>query len=260
MLWPVAALTIPGDSAPVGDTRDIASVPSATLLALLRARARGDHGATKLLAVSRTTDASGHTLPGIEQELRRLARGYRNVTVRANRGDRTVAQLTSGLSDWQALHFAAHSESDPHDPWRSGFLLGKGNGEDAYLRASSVVGMRLRARLAVLSTCQSAGTTALVGEGALGIGASFLCAGTTSVVATLWPVEDRAAERFMREFYNGLAGGKTVSAAAGAARLALRRGAGAVNPRDWAAFTVLGEPGTRLSLQRHNLLPSQAGP
>jgi CHAT domain-containing protein len=108
--------------------------------------------------------------------------------------------------------------------------------------------MKLKARLAVLSGCQSAGATALAGAGALGLGAGFLCAGTTTVIATLWPVEDRTAERYMEAFYTALAEGKSAAAAARAARSALRARPETAHARDWGAFVLIGEPETRLAL------------
>ena len=245
-LWPLAALSLPGEEGALGERREIVSVPSATLFTLLRTRTRGA-GAGSLLALSRTIDASGRELPGAERELAMLDRSYAGVTVRRNKGERSVKDLTKDLAAFDALHFAAHAEASEGSPWRSGFLLGKGTGEDAYLRASSVARLRLKARLAVLSGCQSAGATALAGEGALGLSAGFLSAGTATVVATLWPVEDRTAERYMTAFYAALATGKSVAAAAREARVALK--AGLANPRDWAAFAVLGEPGTVFPLR-----------
>lgn len=248
-LWPLSALTLPGEAVPLGETRDVVGTPSATLFALLRARA-APVAAPRVLAVSRTTNLAGRDLPGAERELRLLDAEYGGVTVRRNPGDRSVRELTADLPRFDALHFAAHAEADGGSPWRSGFLLGGGDRDDAYLRASDVAGMRLRARLAVLSGCASAGATTLAGEGALGLSSAFLCAGITSVVATLWPVEDRAAERFVTAFYAAIAGGRTVAAAAREARAALRAAPATANPRDWAAFVVVGEPGTRLPLRR----------
>ncbi len=247
-LWPYAALTLPGESAALDVTREVVVAPSATLFTLLRARARRTTGPGELLAVSRTTDARGRDLPGAERELALLGSAYARVVVRSNRGERTVTELTGDLPRFDALHFAAHADAVEGSPWRSGFLLGRGTGDDAYLRASTVARMKLKARLAVLSGCQSAGAVALAGEGALGLTAGFLCAGTTTVVATLWPVEDRTAELYMSAFYTSLATGQDAAAAARAARAALRARPETAHPRAWAAFALVGEPGTRLPL------------
>jgi CHAT domain-containing protein len=247
-LWPFAALTLPGENGPLDATREIVAAPSATLFALLRGRAARRAAPGDLLAVSRTTDAAGRDLPGAERELAQLDHAYAHIVVRRNRGERTVPELTADLPRFDALHFAAHTDAVAGSPWRSGFLLGRGTGDDAYLRASTVARMKLRARLAVLSGCQSAGATALAGEGALGLTAGFLCAGTTTVIATLWPVEDRTAEQYMGAFYGALAEGQSAAAAARTARAALRARPATAHVRDWGAFVLVGEPTTRLAL------------
>jgi CHAT domain-containing protein len=245
-LWPWAALTVPGESRPLGETREVSTAPSATLLAALRARPGAQAG--RLLAVARTTDIAGRDLAGVRRELQNLRTQYDRVEVRAHGGDRGVDELVADLPRWNVLHFAAHAEARSAAPWRTGFLLGAGAGDDAYLRASRIAGMKLRADLAVLSGCQSAGSTALAGEGALGLASAFLCSGTRSVVATLWPVEDRVAERFMGEFYAALERGCTVAGAVRDAQSALRARAETSRTRDWAAFVAAGEGGAQVRL------------
>ncbi len=248
-LWPLAALAPPGETAPLGESREVSTVPSATLLAALRAAARAPGGPRGLLALGRTTDARGRELPGVGRELRALRDGF-GAEVRANGGELDVAELIADLPRWGVLHFAAHAEAVSGSPWRSGFLLGRGAGDGAYLRASRIAGMKLRARLAVLSGCQSAGATTLSGEGALGLAGAFLCSGTSSVVATLWPVEDRVAERFMAEFYAALARGATVAGAVGEAQGRLRARRETAQVRNWAAFAASGEGGVRVPVGR----------
>jgi tetratricopeptide (TPR) repeat protein len=256
-LWPWAALTVPGESAPLGQTREISTTPSATLLADLRLRTASG-GARGLLAVGRTTDAAGRELVGAQRELESLGTQFSGVEVRVNRGDRAVTDLTADLPRWEVLHFAAHAEAQSGTPWRSGFLLGAGTGDKAYLRASRIASMKLRADLAVLSGCQSAGAATLAGEGALGLASAFLCSGTRSVVATLWPVEDRIAQQFMTQFYAALASGRSVAAAVADAQRALRARTETANPRDWAAFMATGEGGTRVRLTRRDASAERA--
>jgi tetratricopeptide (TPR) repeat protein len=249
-LWPLGAMTLGGETTPLSETREVSTAPSATLWAFLRARAGRMRTARGLLALGRTTDAAGRDLPGAQRELQSLAAQYARVETRINDGGRTIADLTKGVASWNLLHFAAHAEAVSGSPWRSGFLLGRGRGDDAYLRASTVAGMKLGAQLAVLSGCRSAGASTLAGEGALGLASAFLCSGASSVVATLWPVEDRVAERFMAEFYRALAGGLTVAGAVAEAQRQLRGRSETGDVRDWAAFVASGEGAVRVRLER----------
>src|SRR6185436_3762561 len=111
-LWPLGALTLSGESAPLSETRELVTAPSATLFASLRARERAGPRATgSLLALGRVTDAGGRKLAGAENELRSLGSGFSGAEVRMNRGDQAISQLTADLARWNVLHFAAHAEA-----------------------------------------------------------------------------------------------------------------------------------------------------
>jgi CHAT domain-containing protein len=118
-------------------------------------------------------------------------------------------------------------------------------GDDGRLEVHEVFGLDLHARLVVLSACQTAlGSGALAdvpaGDDWVGLVEGFLYAGAAHVMATLWPVEDRATAGLMEEFYTELAAGRPeAEALAGAQRQALRNPATA-DPFYWAGFTLSG--------------------
>jgi hypothetical protein len=108
--------------------------------------------------------------------------------------------------------------------------------------------LRLDADLVVLSACRTAGGVIVAGEGLQGLTAPLLEAGARSVVATQWRIGDRSTVQLVDEFYAAMAAGRSVAAALRAAKLAaIRRGEPA---RDWAAFTVVGDPEARVALTR----------
>ncbi len=90
----------------------------------------------------------------------------------------------------------------------------------------------------VLSSCASGGGRWLDAEGLQGLARAFLETGTRNVVATLWPIRDRAARDFALALHRHLGAGEPVSRAVRAARAELR--AGGAKPADWAAFRLLG--------------------
>ncbi len=139
---------------------------------------------------------------------------------------------------FEVLHFATHATIDSALPLRSALLLSPSPGGEGELRAAQIYNWTLGARLVVLSACASANGPALRGEGVQSLARAFLHAGAASVVATLWPVEDRASEQLMETFYRGLGAGLSVSAAlARADRDSLAANA---PPRVWADFEPLG--------------------
>src|SRR6185437_13723626 len=55
---------------------------------------------------------------------------------------------------------------------------------------------------AILSACNTGGGVLSDDEGVLGLERAFRIAGARNVVMTLWPVDDRVTERFMRRLYS----------------------------------------------------------
>jgi tetratricopeptide (TPR) repeat protein len=254
-LVPFGALSVPAvadrGADPLLAGREVVAVPSATVLAELRGRARspGSAGAgRKLLALAGSTGPRGVALAGAAHEVRLLGRRYTGVDVRA---EGAPPPKLDELSGYEVLHVAAHTAVDDQHPWRSGILLAPAgeSGSARYLRASQIAGLDLPARLAVLSGCESAGGRILSGEGVLGLTGAFVSAGVPAVIATLWPVEDRATARLMEAFYAALARGETVAAALRKAQLAVRRNPRTRHPFFWAGFVLVGEGDIRVNLK-----------
>ena len=107
----------------------------------------------------------------------------------------------------------------------------------------------------MLSGCESAGGRVLSGEGVLGLTAAFMSAGVPAIVATLWPVDDRATAAFMSRFYDGLSRGRTAAAALREAQNAVRDDRRTRAPFYWAGFVLLGEGDVRFPLRRRAAWP-----
>jgi tetratricopeptide (TPR) repeat protein len=246
--FPLAQLRLPGDSEPIAVSHRIAIVPSATLLAvardsrdLLRAHRSG------LLALSRDTDPAGRRLDGVTRESRWLARRFPGAQVRVNDGTRSLDAMLRGLESAEVLHIASHTRGIVAAPWRSGFLLGSGDGEDSYLTASRIARVPVNARVCVLASCSSAGA-ATNAEALPNLASAWLGAGASAVVATLWKVDDRKTAEFVRDLYEALARGETVGDAVASAQHAARTSRDRGEPRFWGGFVLLGDPEARVSL------------
>jgi CHAT domain-containing protein len=112
----------------------------------------------------------------------------------------TRATVEAALPAHDVLHFACHGRQFPSDPLSSSLYL--------YDRALSVGELRWsslrRARLAVLSACQTAASgTTLTDEG-LHLGAVLHMAGCRDVVGTLWTVPDSSAAQVAERLYEHL--------------------------------------------------------
>jgi CHAT domain-containing protein len=255
----VAALSLPGDSrsaerAPLLGERELVFVPSSTLLAQFRRgpapRKNIPSAGRDLLAFAGRIRPGGAILPGARREAEWLHRHFADSELEV--ADRRGASVgPERLARYDVLHLATHTTVDEERPWRSGMLLpspGDSAG-DPYLRADRIAGLRLPARLVVLSGCESAGGAAQPGEGVSGFAAAFLSAGVPAVVATLWPVDDRTAALLMERFYQGLLDGSTAAAALRRAQLDVARRAGTAHPVHWAGFVLVGDGDATVALR-----------
>lgn len=185
-------------------------------------------------------------LAGSRGEARQVGRYGRNPTVRLGNTASESFLKSDSLRQFQLIHFAGHALVDDQSESRTSLALAPGNGEDGFLGAAEISDLTLDADLVVLSACRTAAGTVVGGEGVQGLVAPLLGAGARTIVASLWPIGDRKTAALMEDFYDGLAGGKTVGEALREAKLAAK---GRGEPtRVWAAFTLVGDPDVRIHL------------
>jgi CHAT domain-containing protein len=132
-----------------------------------------------------------------------------------------------------------------HNPLFSFVELNAAGDDDGRLEVHEVFGLDLNAHLVVLSACQTGlGSGALAdvpaGDDWVGLVRAFLYAGASNVLATIWPVEDRATAGLMETFYRYLESGSSPSEAMTLAKRASLSSAGTVHPFYWAGFILVG--------------------
>jgi CHAT domain-containing protein len=145
----------------------------------------------------------------------------------------------------RVLHLATYGILNKPNPLFSYVDLARGGGHDGRLEVHEVFGLTLAADLVVLSACQTAlGSGALAdvpaGDDWVGLSRAFLSAGAAQVVATLWPVEDRATAELMRRFYERFMGASDAGSALAAAQRALLAAPATAHPFYWAGFVSVG--------------------
>ena len=115
--------------------------------------------------------------------------------------------------------------------------------DDGFLQASEIYDMRLpRARLVVLSACQTGIERLYRGEGAIGIARPFIKARVPLIIASLWPVDSDSASELMISFHKLR---KQRLPTAVALCRAQRKMLGSPDQRNrlpyhWAAFAAIG--------------------
>jgi CHAT domain-containing protein len=94
----------------------------------------------------------------------------------------------------------------------------------------------------VLSACRTGLGKDVKGEGMIGLSRGFMYAGSRSVIASLWKVDDRATAELMKHFYQAMfEEGLTPAAALRKAKASMRRQSRWRAPYFWAAFVLQGE-------------------
>jgi CHAT domain-containing protein len=148
------------------------------------------------------------------------------------------------LDQFRILHLAVHGFADTQYPERSALVLAPDlkAGEDGLLQVREIIRLRLNAELTTLSACDS-GVGKLQGqEGVSNLVEAFLVAGSKSVVASLWSVDDFSTSALMEDFYGQLARGESSASALRKAKLDLLAKFGdQLSPYYWAAFIGVGE-------------------
>jgi len=140
--------------------------------------------------------------------------------------------------DW--LHIAGHAFSEAGEPLHAEILLS--NAADSALDriyAFEIFGRTLAARIAILSGCETARGLFLNGEGFAGFVQAFRAAGTPSVIASLWAINDQATARFFSAYYAALRRGQSTVHALQTAKLEMLEDPNATL-LDWAGFCYYG--------------------
>jgi CHAT domain-containing protein len=154
--------------------------------------------------------------------------------------DATPSALRAQALNSTLLHIATHGLVDARRPRLSALALTPDPSppDEAAFRLLDILELKLRARLVVLSACDTSRGRLLPGEGVLGLAQAFLEAGAESVVASYWRVEDGATAPFMVRFYRYLLVDR-LPAATALRRTQLDEAADA-HSFAWAAFTLYG--------------------
>ena len=147
------------------------------------------------------------------------------------------------LLPYRIIHFAAHGFIDDKNSSRSALVLsqtGKG-AEDGLLQTREIYGLRTKADLVVLSSCQTALGRLLRGEGIEGMNRAFFYSGSSSVLMTLWSIHDQAGAQFMERFYSHLAAGEPIAAALRKAKMDMIASPFYSHPYFWAGYILNGD-------------------
>ena len=151
---------------------------------------------------------------------------------------------------YKAVHIASHFELNPANETMSYLLLGDGS-TIRMDELRSIPRLFKGVDLVAFSACSTGlGTASTRGREVDGIGYLGEMQGAKTVMATLWPVEDKSTSMLMREFYRLREEGMTTAEALRQAQLCLlngkftsEEGHDFTHPYFWAPFILIGNGG-----------------
>lgn len=253
---PFAALTLPGDTIPLGVRNPLRHAPSLRALAAAEAPVAGAERRALVVGDPQMPEVRDETgtlhqlskLPGAAEEGRWVATKLGTQVLTGSAASESAVR--SSLSSAWVVHLATHglaygTEARVRDSY---VALAPGAGQDGLLTLGELLddnSLRLTADLIVLSACQTGLGEAREAEGTVGLQRGLLAKGARSVLVSLWSVDDAATRLLMERFYTHWLGhdGRPALSKAEALRLAqmeVRATKQFTNPRYWAAFQLVG--------------------
>jgi CHAT domain-containing protein len=147
--------------------------------------------------------------------------------------------------NYRIIHLAMHTYLNDQNPMNSAMIFSQDNDspEDGFLYTYEVYGIPMKARMVVLSSCNTGNGILSSGEGILSLARGFLYSGCQSVVMSMWEVDDKSGTEVMKMFYDNLLKGKSKAQALKDARTSYLKNASQLrsHPYFWSSLVVYGE-------------------
>lgn len=224
----------------LGQEYDVVYAPSSgVLIDLLE---RGTRRRDNLLAFGNPDVGDPRLdLPGAQREVKQVSALIEHASVFTRTGA-TEVRFKAMAPSFSVLHVAAHAEVDEIDPLYSFIRLAPTGEVSGDLEAHEIYRLDLSdAELVTLSACDTGLGKIARGDEIWGFYRTFLGAGASALLVSLWPIDDVATERFMVAFYDALRT-QTPAAAMRHARRTLMENTAYAHPFYWSAFNYIGSP------------------
>ncbi|MBI4488976.1 MAG: CHAT domain-containing protein [Deltaproteobacteria bacterium] len=197
---PFSALN--GGSGYLIDRYSIRLLPSASVMSYLKERKV--QRSERLLAFGNPDlDDPRFNLRYAQEEAVAIAKGFPQAKLLLRKEATETAFKKTG-EEFSYIHFATHGFFESESPLNSGLFLAGDSENDGLLTVGELYSLRLHADLVTLSACETGLGKINYGDDLVGLSRGFLYAGSNSILASLWKVEDRATSFLMTEFYSNL--------------------------------------------------------
>jgi CHAT domain-containing protein len=217
------------------DRHSLRFLPSASVLKFLHPVLQNKDG--RLLALGNPDlDDPRLDLAFAEGEAKLVASLYPSSRVLV-RKDASESNFKKAGSVFSRIHFASHGKFQADEPLKSGLYLAKDADNDGVLTVGELYSMNLEADLVTLSACETGLGKISNGDDVVGLTRGFLYAGSRSIVASLWSVDDKATATLMQAFYANLA---SMNKREALRQAQIKAREAFPHPFFWAAFQLTG--------------------
>ena len=206
---------------------EISYAPSARVYTLCQQQAPQASGKALVMSVP------DPLIPAVTEEARAVARHLPGAEVLSDR-EATTDALQSVAPGCSALHLACHGLFRADNPMFSSLKL-----HDGWLTAADVMQLDLAGARVTLSACESGRNEVFAGDELIGLTRAFLGVGASTLVVSLWLVQDEATASLMEKYYARLRDGARPAEALRTAQLAIKDEL--PHPYYWAPFVLVGQ-------------------
>ena len=150
--------------------------------------------------------------------------------------------LKENTSQVGILHLAMHGEVEDKQPLLSKLYFIPSEKEDGMLHTYEIYNLNIPAQLVILSACNTASGKLERGEGIISLERAFQFAGSKSLLATLWTVDDESSFKITQLFLKNLKDGKAKDIALQEAKLNFLNSSSPdkLHPFYWSSFRLTG--------------------
>jgi CHAT domain-containing protein len=191
----------------------------------------------------RTADSKLEEITGAEEELKALEKLFNEGKFLVGK-EATESNFKSLAPQFDIIHLAVHGMGDVQKAFAASlyFRSKYDKKDDGELHAYELYGLKFKALMAVLSSCESGVGKGFRGEGMISMASAFTYSGCENILMSLWKVNDQASILLMDDFYKHLSKGGTIDEALRTAKLNYLETADELtaDPKIWAPLVAYG--------------------
>ncbi|RRG24471.1 CHAT domain-containing protein [Ancylomarina euxinus] len=202
-----------------------------------------DNVSDSILVTRQVHDNKLYPLPAAKIEVENISKIFNGETYLDELASET--NFKAKAVSFDILHLAMHTILDDDNPMYSKLVFTQTGDSlnDGLLNAHEIYNMNLKARMVVLSACNSGDGKFLKGEGVMSLARGFFYSGCPSLIMTLWTVEDVSGASLMSSFYKYLSQSFPKDVALQQAKLEYLDTADALksHPYFWSGYVAIGD-------------------